>query len=61
MVKNLYSENESIAQLSINILNRLAKISWASGGIRQELFRYMQSGLVRNGLMDVWITRIFLE
>ncbi len=32
MVKNLYSENEPIAQLSINILNRLAKISWASGG-----------------------------
>lgn len=61
MVKNLYSENEPIAQLSINILNRLAKISWASGGIRRELFRYMQSGLVRNGLMDAWITRIFLE
>ena len=32
MVKNLYSENEPIAQLSVNILNRQAKISWASGG-----------------------------
>ena len=32
MVKNLYSENEPIAQLSVNILNRLAKIGWASGG-----------------------------
>ena len=32
MVKNLYSENEPIAQLAVNTLNRMAKISWASGG-----------------------------
>lgn len=32
MVKNLYSEDEPLAKLAIHIINRLAKVSWASGG-----------------------------
>ena len=32
MVKNLYSEDEPIAKLSIGILNDMAGVKWASGG-----------------------------
>lgn len=32
LVKNLYSADEPLAKLAVNILNRIAMVSWASGG-----------------------------
>ena len=32
MVKSLYAEDETLANTAVQILNRIARISWGSGG-----------------------------